>query len=438
MKVLLIGSGAREHALAWHLRKQGGVEELFIAPGNPGTEGLGQNLPIGATEVQNLVAWAKLEKPDWVVVGPEAPLCLGLADRLENEAGIPVLGPQKDAALLEGSKAATKELLLREGIPTARGESASSFQEAVRISQRIGYPQVIKADGLAAGKGVFIVQRKEEAEHVLEELLVEGKLGEAGKAVVLEEYLRGEELSVFVFLHEDQWVFLGTARDYKRLGENDQGPNTGGMGAYSPVEWAGVSLLAAIRDRILLPLLGALSRRGIRYRGILYGGLLCNREGPHVLEFNVRLGDPEAQVLLPLLPVSLVELWEAARQGELKEALFLETRSPEGRVAVGVVVAAQGYPESPVLREPLQGVPLGVEAGDGKLLFLGGVRKGPKGELLTSGGRVATAVGLGADKAQARRRAYELASQVCFPSAFFRRDVAQERNLPEKSLGLRG
>ncbi|CAF0695882.1 phosphoribosylamine--glycine ligase [Candidatus Methylacidithermus pantelleriae] len=420
MKVLLVGSGAREHALAWHLRRSGCVQSLYTAPGNAGTERLGTNLPIPSSDLEGLVQWAKAHRPDWVVVGPEAPLCLGLADRMTEEVGVPVLGPSKKAALLEGSKAATKELLLQEGIPTARGGFAESLPEAMRLSRKIGWPQVIKADGLAAGKGVFVVENQEQAEQVLESLLVERKLGEAGQRVVIEEFLVGEELSAFVFLYEHQMVFLGTARDYKRVGEGNRGPNTGGMGAYSPVGWATGEVIEILREKIFDPVHRALRKQGISYKGILYGGLLWNEKGPHVLEFNVRLGDPEAQVLVPLLPLSLLDLWRQAQDYELSS---WSTLPSSNRVAVGVVVAARGYPEAPILGEPIEGLCPDVEVGEGKLLFLGGVRREADRGFLTCAGRVVTAVGVAQDQARARAQAYELAAQVRFPSAFFRRDI---------------
>ncbi len=351
---------------------------------------------------------------DLVVVGPEAPLMDGLADRF-RAAGLRVVGPDRAAAQLEGSKNFAKEIMARAGIPTARHATFSDFAAARAYVERVGAPLVVKADGIAAGKGVVVAQTRAEAIQALEDMLDRRVFGAAGDTVVLEELLRGDELSVMALVSGDTYRLLPPSQDHKQVFDGDTGPNTGGMGAFAPVPWADETLLSNVRERIFEPLLREMARAGLEYRGVLYAGLMITREGPKVIEFNARLGDPEAQVTLPLLETDLVDAFLAVADGTLDR---VQLRHRPG-AAVGVVLASAGYPGNFTSGVPitLPSTPL-----PDTLLFHGGTRD-EHGHLVTAGGRVLTVVGLGADLAAARARAYAGAEGIAFAGKHYRRDI---------------
>ena len=415
MKILLLGSGGREHAIAWHLKKDPRVTALFIAPGNPGTAELGTNLPLAATDLPALLAWARKEQPDLTFVGPEAPLCLGLADLFE-ENGLPVFGPNRNAARLEGSKVLTKQIFQKHGIPTAPGACFTGALDAYRYSQAQPYPQVIKADGLAAGKGVIIARNPEEATKAIYNIMERRVFGEAGAALVIEECLTGPEVSFLAITDGHDLQLLPLAQDHKRIGDHDTGANTGGMGAYAPARFLSDEVRKEIVDRVLTPLLAALRAEGIDYQGILYAGLMLAPQGPQMLEINVRLGDPETQVVLPLLETSLIDIAQAVRERKLG-ALQLRFNDLS---AVGIVLAAPGYPEAPRLGGTIEGLRPSSEKN--RIVFHAGTQL-DNGTLVTSGGRVATVTAWERDFASARRSAYEAVRDVRFEGMQFRTDI---------------
>ena len=410
---MIIGGGAREHALGWSFSRDPRIGKIWFAPGNAGTAGVGENLPWAATDGEGIASWAAKERPGLVVVGPEGPLCAGLADRLRS-LGLRVFGPGKDGARLEGSKAFCKELLVSQKIPTARAGSFRVLEEAVRFSESLPCPQVVKADGLAAGKGVVIVSSHAEAVAAIRQMMAERVFGEAGATVLIEEFLEGEELSVHAVTDGKNLVILPGAQDHKRVGEGDTGPNTGGMGAYAPAPRATPELLRLVKEKILLPTLEGLRARGIGYRGVLYAGLMLTKSGPKVLEYNCRFGDPETQVLLPLMETPLWDLLGAAADGNLAH-LAVKIRPGS---ALTVVLAAPGYPAKPVLGQVVR---IGKEQPDA-YLFHAGTRQGEQG-LETAGGRVFAVTGWGEDLKTAKQRAEALVAEVSFPGMQFRRDI---------------
>ena len=411
--VLIIGNGGREHAFGWSFAQDPRIGKIWFAPGNAGTAEIGENLPLAATDGEGIARWAERERPGLVVVGPEAPLCAGLADRLRS-LGLRVFGPGKEGARLEGSKSFCKELLVSQKIPTARAGSFQKVEEAIRFSESLPCPQVVKADGLAAGKGVVIAGSHAEAAQAIRQMMAEKVFGEAGAAVLIEEFLEGEELSVHAVTDGKNLVILPGAQDHKRVGEGDTGPNTGGMGAYAPAPKATPDLLREVRERILVPTLRGLAERGIEYRGVLYAGLMLTKSGPKVLEYNCRFGDPETQVLLPLIETPLWDLLGAAADGDLSG---LEVKIRSG-AAMTVVLAAPGYPAQPILGAAIR---LGSGLPDSHL-FHAGTRAGAKG-VEVAGGRVLAATGWGKDLPTARERAYARAAEVFFEGMHFRRDI---------------
>jgi len=421
MKILLLGSGGREHALAWRLRRDDPGLQLFTAPGNAGTGRLGTNLAIGATDLDGLVVWAMREKPDLTVVGPEAPLCAGVVDRFE-QAGLPIFGPNAAAARLEGSKVFTKNFLLKYGLPTAAGACFSESLPAYDYSQKHNvYPQVLKADGLAAGKGVIIAQTPREAAQTIDRIMDQRIFGEAGRALVIEEFLPGREMSVHVLTDGISHFVLPLAQDHKRLGEGDSGPNTGGMGAYAPAPFATAELQARISAQVVAPVLAALREEGIDFRGILYIGIIWTKEGPSILEFNVRGGDPETQVLLPLIDTPLVEIFQAVREQRLGK---LEIRLNSNH-AVTVVLAAAGYPGTPETGAMIEGLDLDAP---GTAVFEAGTKQEGK-RVVANGGRVLSVTAWAADLASARKLAYERVAKIHFAGSQYRRDIAARLTL---------
>jgi phosphoribosylamine--glycine ligase len=421
MRVLIVGGGGREHALAWKVKLDDPGAQVTVAPGNAGTENLGVNLAIRADDIQGLLEWARQHRPDVVLVGPEGPLCAGLGDALQAE-GFAAFGPNRHAARLEGSKLVTKQLLQRHRIPTAAGGTFAGAAEALAFSQTLPYPQVIKADGLASGKGVIIASNPWQATQAIYQMMGKRAFGDAGERVVIEAYLEGREASIHLVTDGKTYRLFPVSQDHKRIRDGDAGPNTGGMGAYAPAPLVDGPMLARIGREILDPLFPALRAEGIDFRGVLYVGLMITSEGPKVLEFNVRFGDPEAQVLLPLMQTRLVDLALAVHEQRL-EALDLHFHE---RHAVAVVLAAHGYPEAPRLGDRIEGLE---EAADtGALIFHAGSRGTPAG-VISAGGRVLAVTGLGASLEAARKLAYDGAGCIRFQGCQFRRDIAARTTL---------
>lgn len=416
MKILVIGNGGREHAIVWRLAQDAAQHTLFCAPGNAGTAALATNVPIGAEDLPALVVWAKENRPDLVVVGPEAPLCAGLTDALEAE-GLKVFGPCKAAARLEGSKAFSKEIMEAAGVPTARAKVYTNSAAAIEGLKDFSLPVVIKADGLAAGKGVVIAQTREEAEATVRDMLDGGRFGAAGAEVLIEEFLEGEEASVFALCDGEHVALLPAAQDHKRVNDNDEGPNTGGMGAYTPAPIATPEVMAQVRDRVVLPTLAELRKRGIVYKGILFCGLMIGPKGVNVLEFNCRFGDPETEVVLPSLLGDFAAILLACAEGRLDPAA-VQIRSG---ATVTVVMAAPGYPASYPKGLPITGI-AEAEATGCTVFHAGTALKGD--QTVTSGGRVLTVTAHGDNLRAAVDAAYAGVAKIHFEGAHFRRDIA--------------
>ena len=418
MKVLVIGSGGREHALAWKLAQSPHVAEVIVAPGNAGTaiEPRVRNADVAATDIEGLIALALEEDVALTVVGPEGPLVLGVVDRF-RAAGLACFGPRRVAAQLEGSKAFAKEFLARHNIPTARYAVFTELEPALAHVRRHGAPIVIKADGLAAGKGVVVALTLGDAELALRDMLGAHSLGDACARVVIEEFLEGEEASYIVIADGTHALPMATSQDHKRVGEADTGPNTGGMGAYSPAPVVTPDVERRILDEVIGPTLAGMAAEGAPFIGFLYAGLMIDRDGaPKVIEFNVRFGDPETQPILLRLRSDLVELIEAALQGRLDRV----STSWDPRPAIGVVLAAHGYPATVRTGDAIRGHDIDAGA-DGKV-FHAGTRL-VEGQVVSAGGRVLTACALGEDIGAARERAYELVRSIHFDGGFHRRDI---------------
>jgi phosphoribosylamine--glycine ligase len=421
MKYLVIGSGGREHAFAWRLKKDEPEAQIFVAPGNAGTAQLGTNVPIGVNDLDALVAWAAKEKPDLTVVGPEAPLCAGVVDRFEA-AGLPIFGPNRAAARLEGSKVYTKNLLLKHGLPTASGACFSSSAEALDYSRaHRQFPQVIKADGLAAGKGVIIAKNPAEAEDAIRQIMDARVFGEAGNELVIEAFLPGREMSAHVITDGIGYKLLPIAQDHKKLLDGDEGPNTGGMGAYAPAPFATPELVAQIEREIVEPVLAAFKKEAIDFRGILYIGLIWTPAGPQILEFNVRGGDPETQVLLPLLSTPLIDVFNAVREQRLS-SLNIELRNI---YAVTVVMAAAGYPEKPRTDDIITGIP---EESSNVVVFHGGTKEVGK-KCISSGGRVLSPTAWGEELPDVRALVYQNTEKIVLADVHYRCDIADNVSL---------
>ncbi len=417
MKILVIGSGGREHALVWKLASDSRRPVVYCAPGNAGTAALAKNLDLAATDVDGLLAWALENRPDLTVVGPEAPLCEGLVDRFQAK-GLKVFGPSRAAAQLEGSKAFSKEVMVSAGVPTAKAETFDSAEDALAYVRGQAFPLVVKADGLAAGKGVVICQTLQEAETAIDEILVKGVFGAAGRSVLIEEYLEGEEASILALVDGREIVMLASAQDHKRIFDNDQGPNTGGMGAYSPAPVVKRDLWPLIREQVFERTLAELRRRGIEYKGVLYAGLMMTPKGPKVLEFNCRFGDPETQAILPRLAGDLIPALEACVNGTLHERMA--QWKPEACVCV--VMAAEGYPGPYAKGRVISGLE---EAGRLRdvVVFHAGTQADQEGRVAVSGGRVLGVTALGRDLSAAVARAYQAVGQIAFEGAQFRKDI---------------
>ena len=417
MKALVVGGGAREHAIAWKLRQSPLVDDLYVAPGNAGTAPIATNLPIADTDLEGLAQSARERGVDLTVVGPEVPLGMGIVDRFQA-AGLSVFGPTQAAARIESSKVFAKELMLRHGIPTGSAEVFDSYEEAERYVRRRSPPLVVKADGLAAGKGVTVADTGQAAVNALRECMVERVFGASGDRVLVEECLTGREVSVFAFVDGETVSPMVAACDYKRVHDGDRGPNTGGMGAYSPPEFWTADLEREVRDNIMEPTARALVQEGCPYRGVLYGGLILTEDGPKVIEFNCRLGDPEAQVIIPRLSSDLVEILLSVLEGRLSETPIEWSDD----ACVGVVMASGGYPASYETGFAISGIPQARETAE---VFHAGTRPSDDGVgAVTAGGRVLTVVGRGASLAQAANRAYGSVEKISFAGGFYRRDIA--------------
>ncbi|MBO7655263.1 MAG: phosphoribosylamine--glycine ligase [Kiritimatiellae bacterium] len=418
MKILVIGSGGREHAIVWRLSRDSSSPTLFCAPGNAGTAALAENVPLKADDLSGLLAWAKENRPDLTVVRPEVPLCMGIADLFAAE-GLRVFGPCRDAARMEGSKRFSKEVMTAAGVPTALAEIHTKTDEAIAALDRFTLPVVIKADGLAAGKGVIIAQTRQEAEDAIRSMLDEGVFGNAGAQVLIETFLDGEEASILALVDGEHTVLLPPSQDHKRVFDGDQGPNTGGMGAYSPAPVVTEAMLPEIRERIILPVVRELKKRGITYKGVLYAGLMIGPGGSiHVLEFNVRFGDPETQVVLPRIGGDLIPVLEACIDGTLSDDLV--TIRPEA--AATVVIAAKGYPGAYAKGTPITGLEEAAKVENAIVFHAGTARK--EGATVTAGGRILAVSALGADLRSAVDRAYETVRLIGIEGAHYRKDIA--------------
>jgi phosphoribosylamine--glycine ligase len=418
MRVLIIGSGGREHALAWAIAGSPLLTRLYVAPGNPGTAELAENVPISASNISGLVAFAAAQKIDLVVPGPEAPLVAGIADALAA-AGIPCCGPSAAAARLEGSKKFTKDIADEAGIPTAAWASFTDADEAHDYVEETGAPIVIKADGLAAGKGVVVAATLEEAHGAITAIMEDLAHGAAGEQVVIEECLVGEEISVFALCDGEDAVYLGCAADHKRVGEGDTGPNTGGMGAIAPPPWATPAVIDAAMAKIIRPALGAMAARGTPFRGFLFAGLMVTSTGPSLIEFNVRFGDPECETLLPLLKSDLLGALKAATDGTLKD-VALEWK--DGAAAT-VVMCAKGYPGAYATGSEIYGLEEAAELPGVNIFHAGTMAE--QGSILANGGRVLAVNAVGANLAEAVARAYAAVDALDWPDGFCRRDIGK-------------
>jgi phosphoribosylamine--glycine ligase len=416
MKILVIGSGGREHALTWKLRESQLMKEIYCAPGNPGIAQEAECRAVDVNDPKAILALAQDLKVDLTVMGPETPLVAGAVDALEG-AGLWAVGPTRAAAQLEGSKIFSKRFMQRHGIPTARFEVVDDFESAIKALRNFPVPVVVKADGLAAGKGVVVARTREEAELALDDFMRQKTLGEAGARVVLEECLTGEELSFIVLSDGKNLLPLVPAQDHKPVFDNDQGPNTGGMGAYSDDAMLSAALKADIIKRIALPTIRGMAAEGNVFRGFLYIGLMLTPAGPSVLEYNVRLGDPEAQPILMRLRSDLVEIFKVAREGELHAMDVRWSPSP----AVCVVLASKGYPGKPELGKVITGYDAAEELGGVKVFHAGTTFR--EGKLLTAGGRVLGVTATGTDLKSALERAYAAVAKIHFDGMHYRRDI---------------
>ncbi|MDX1400850.1 MAG: phosphoribosylamine--glycine ligase [Kiloniellales bacterium] len=420
MKILVVGSGGREHALCWSIAASPLCDRLYCAPGNAGISEDATCLAIAAEDTEGLVAFAKEESIDLVVVGPEGPLVNGLVDRLEHE-GIKAFGPRAAAAKLEGSKGFMKDICAKYGIPTAAYRKFNEPEEAKSYVRKKGAPIVVKTDGLAAGKGVTVASTLEEALDAIDQNMIEARFGEAGQEIVIEDFLEGEEASYFCLVDGKNFLPLASSQDHKRAFDNDEGPNTGGMGAYSPAPVMTPGIEAKVEERVITPLIEGLAWEGRPYKGLLYAGLMISEEGePSVVEFNVRFGDPECQVVLMRLMSDLLPALVASVDGQL-DHLALRWHD---EAAVTVVMAAKGYPGPYKKGSEIGGLEQFEDDEDVVKVFHAGTRFGENGEILANGGRVLNVTATGHSIEQARREAYAAIDAIDWPEGFFRHDIA--------------
>ena len=428
MKILVVGSGGREHAIIWRLSRDSEKHDLYCAPGNAGIESIAAGVAVKADDVDSLVAWAKAEKPDLVVVGPEAPLVIGLVDAMERE-GFPCFGPVAAGAKMEGSKRFAKEIMDAAGVPTGKAQTFTDAAAAKAALTEFGLPVVVKADGLAAGKGVIVAETLEQAQKAIDDMLVDNKFGNAGAEVLIEEFLHGEECSILAMVDGNDAVLLPSSQDHKRIFDGDKGPNTGGMGAYSPAPVITADKLPMIKEKIIMPVVNELKKRGIVYRGILYAGLMVNDEnsnprGPlaksgstvNVVEFNARFGDPETEAVLPRLGGEFARALLNAAKGCLKS----EDIVVKDEVAATVIVSSAGYPGDYEKGKAISGLE---DGDDATVVFHCGTKRTENG-VVTAGGRVLSVTGIGATLRDAVNAAYARIARLSFDGMFFRRDIA--------------
>ncbi|ETS99645.1 phosphoribosylamine--glycine ligase [Providencia alcalifaciens] len=419
MNILIIGGGGREHALAWKAAQSPLADKVYVAPGNAGTalEPALENVDISATDIDGLLQFAKDKQIGLTIVGPEAPLVIGVVDAFK-QAGLTIFGPTQGAAQLEGSKAFTKDFLARHKIPTAAYENFTEIEPALAYLDKVGAPIVIKADGLAAGKGVIVAMTLQEAKDAVHDMLAGNAFGDAGHRIVIEEFLDGEEASFIVMVDGENVIPMATSQDHKRVGDGDTGLNTGGMGAYSPAPVVTDTVHQRVMEQVIYPTVKGMDQEGNRYQGFLYAGLMIDKAGnPKVIEFNCRFGDPETQPIMMRLQSDLVALCLAGAKGELagKDSLWDE------RPALGVVIAAGGYPGDYRNGDIISGLPTS-EAADSKV-FHAGTKLNQAGEVVTAGGRVLCVTALGNDIAKAQAKAYEVAKTINWSDSFYRNDI---------------
>ncbi|HAS64084.1 MAG TPA: phosphoribosylamine--glycine ligase [Vibrio sp.] len=418
MKVLIIGSGGREHALGWKVAQNPNVETIFIAPGNAGTalEPKLENVAINVEDIESLVAFAKEKSIELTIVGPEAPLVIGVVDAFQA-AGLPIFGPTQAAAQLEGSKAFTKDFLARHQIPTGAYANFTEIESALAYVREQGAPIVVKADGLAAGKGVIVAMTLQEAEDAIKDMLADNAFGEAGSRVVIEEFLDGEEASFIVMVDGENVLPMATSQDHKRVGDKDTGPNTGGMGAYSPAPVVTAEIHDRIMQEVIYPTVRGMASEGNPYTGFLYAGLMIDQDGtPKVIEYNCRFGDPETQPIMMRMQSDMVELCFAAIDKKLDQ---VESKW-DPRASIGIVLAAGGYPADYNKGDVISGLPQ-VEVAGEKVFHAG--TDNHAGDIVTNGGRVLCATALGNTVSEAQKRAYTLAKQIEWNGIFYRNDI---------------
>ncbi len=426
MKLLVIGSGAREHALVWKLSRERDVNDILCAPGNAGITELARCRPVAPTDIDGLLTLARAETIDLTIVGPEAPLERGLVDRFTAE-GLRAFGPTRDAARLETSKAFAKTLMQRANIPTARYRIARSAEEAHHAVDEFAGNVALKADGLAAGKGVIVTATRDEASAAINALMIQRKVGDAGRTLVVEERLDGPEVSFFALCDGTRALPLVSAQDHKRVNDNDEGPNTGGMGAFAPSPLMDAALQSRVMTTIVEPVLETMRQDGSPYRGFLYVGLMLTSDGPKVIEFNVRFGDPEAQVVLPMIESDLAPLLAAASTGGLSQDTTLRV---SGQPHVGVVLASGGYPDAYEMGKPIEGLKEAASLPDVLIFHAGTKRKDDA--IVTDGGRVLTVVGRGPDYERAITRAYDAVDRIRFEGQHARRDIGRKALVPSR------
>jgi phosphoribosylamine--glycine ligase len=417
MKILVVGNGGREHALTWKLSTDSAKPQMFCAPGNAGTQEIATNLPINADDIDALVSWAKENQPDLTVIGPEVPLCLGLTDKLEN-IDLKVFGPSQDAAELEGSKVFSKEVMEAAGIPTAASESFSDYEKAIKYAKTAKVPCVVKAEGLAAGKGVIICETRTELFDAIKLTMLDKAFGSAGNRMLIEDFLEGEEASILALIDGENILMLASSQDHKRIFDNDLGPNTGGMGAYSPAPIVTDDLWPIIKKDVFQKTLDELKKRGITYKGVLYAGLMIDKDNiPYVLEFNCRFGDPETQVVLQRIEGDLLPAFMACAEGN---KLTDDIISWKDEHAVCVVMASGGYPGSYQKGKVINGIKNAEN--DNSKVFQAGTKQ-LDNSIVTDGGRVLVVSSLGKDLPEAIDNAYSSIKHIEFEDAFYRKDI---------------